>query len=144
MHNGFLAEENGVPLDTPAEAYYGLRMASLAARPGDVSVAAQSSSLLLAAHAVKRSDGVGIVPINKHPNQMFEVSVSISGAELAQTGIRYDFGRTNFKFNSTWAADGPATTKAEYLGNTFTVTVPVFSEAVILLSPKMTTRGRWA
>lgn len=137
MHNGFLAEEKAVPLDTPSEAYYGLQMAATAARPGDELVAAQSSSPLLSAHAIQRKDGaVAVVLINKHPNQPYLVHVDISGASLAETGTRYDFGRANFTGNSPWPASGPVASKITGLGNSFSVTVPATSETVVLIPNK--------
>jgi hypothetical protein len=134
MHNGFLSEVKEVPLDTPSEAYYGMQMASMAARPGDVLAGAQSSSPLLAVHAVKRKDGgVGLVLINKHPNQPYEVGVAIPDAKLGTTGTRYDFGRANFTLDSPWPASGPTKSKLEGLGNSFSITVPASSETVLLI-----------
>jgi len=137
LHSGFLSDTKEVPTDTPAEAYYGMQMAATAARPGDVLVAAESSSPMLSAHAVKRQDGgVAVVLINKHPNQPFQVQVAISSVTLATVGTRYDFGRANFTGNSTWAVSGPAQSKLEGLGNSFSVIVPAFSETVVLIPGK--------
>jgi hypothetical protein len=134
MHNGFLSQVKEVPLDTPAEAYYGMQMASLAARPLDSLVAATSSSPLLVVHAVKRSDGgVALVLINKHPSQPFLVEVAIPVAILATSGIRYDFGRANFSFNSPWATSGPTQSKIGGVGNSFTAAVPALSECVVIV-----------
>jgi hypothetical protein len=137
MHNDFLSEVKDVPLDTPSEPYYGMQMASTAARPGDVLVEAQSSTPMLSAHAVRRKDGgVALVLINKHPNQRFLVNVTIPGAPLAATGTRYDFGRANFSLSSPWSASGPAQTKLEGMGNSFPVMVPATSESVLLIPGK--------
>jgi hypothetical protein len=137
MHNGFLSEVKEVPLDTPAEAYFGMQMASAAARPGDVLVEAQSSSPMLSVHAAKRKDGgVAIVLINKHPNQPYLVNVTIPDTPLAATGTRYDFGRANFSMNSSWPASGPAQSKLEGVGNHFSVTVPATTESVVLIPGK--------
>jgi hypothetical protein len=137
MHNGFLSQVKEVPLDTSAEAYYGMQMASLAARPLDSLVEANSSSPLLVAHAIKRSDGgVAVVLINKHPNQPFLVDVSIPGVPLAVSGIRYDFGRANFSFNSPWATSGPSQNKLDGVGNGFSATVPALSECVVIIPGK--------
>jgi hypothetical protein len=137
MHNGFLADVKEVPLDTPAEAYYGMHMASLAARPGDSLVDATSSSPMLVAHAVKRKDGaVAVVLINKHPNQPFEINLSIPDVSLAASATRYDFGRANFSFNSTWATSGPFQSKLDGARNSFSVTVPALSECVLILPEK--------
>jgi hypothetical protein len=134
LHSGFLSDTKEVPLDTPAEAYYGMQMASTAARPGDLLVEALSSTPMLAAHAVKRKDGgVVIVLINKHPNQPYVVDVTIPDAKLAVSGTRYDFGRANFTMNSTWPASGPTESKIDGLGNSFSVTVQATSETVLLI-----------
>jgi hypothetical protein len=137
MHAGFLSQVKEVPLDTPAEAYYGLQMAAIAARPGDTLVETQSSSSMLTVHAVKRKDGgVAIVLINKNPNQPDEVSLTIPDAALAATAVRYDFGRSNFSGNSTWPASAPTETKLDGVGNSFSVTVPAMSESVLILPGK--------
>lgn len=138
MHAGFLSDvPKEVPNDTPAEAYYGLQMASTAARPGDALVEAQSSSPMLTVHAVKRKDGgVALVLINKHPNQPYLVNVTIPDAPLAATGARYDFGRANFSANSAWPSSGPTQSKLDGAGNSFSVTVPATSESVLLIPAK--------
>ena len=137
MHNGFLAEVKEVPLDTPSEAYYGMQMASTAARPGDVLVDARSSTPKLAVHAVKRKDGgVAVVLINKHPNQAYVVNIDLPDAALAAIGTRYDFGRANFSLNSFWPASGPTQSKLQGVGNIFSVTVPATSESVLIIPGK--------
>lgn len=137
MHNGFLSDTPELPLDTPAEAYYGMQMAALAARPGDLLVEAQSSTKLLSAHAVKRQDGeMALVLINKHPNQSCKVSVSIPDARLAASGARYDFGRANFGPGSPWPVSGPVQSQLNGLGSNFSVTVPATSETVLLIPVK--------
>jgi hypothetical protein len=134
LHAGFLSDEKGVPADTPAEGYYGMQMASTAARPGDRLVEANSSSPMLSVHAIQRKDGgVALVLINKHPNQPYEVNVTIPDATLAATGTRYDFGRANFSGGSTWATGGPTQSKLESAGNSFSVTVPATSETVLVI-----------
>jgi hypothetical protein len=110
MHNGFWADVKDVPLDTPVEAHYGARIASIAARPRDVLVKAKSSSPVLTAHAVKRRNGGVALILNKHPNQPYVDNVTIPDATIAATRIRYDFGRANFSLNSSWAASGPVRT----------------------------------
>lgn len=134
MHNGFLSEGYGLPLDTPTAAYYGMEMASMAARPGDALVEAQSSTPLLSAHAAVGKDGrLAIVLINKHPNQPYVVHVSVAGGRVAATGTRYDFGRGNFGPSSSWPVSGPHASSMTGLGNQFSVTVPAMSESVLLI-----------
>ena len=138
LHSGFLSEDaKEVPDDTPAEAYFGMQMASTAARPGDLLVAVESSSPMLSVHAVKRKDGgVAIVLINKHPNQLYLVTVSMPDAPAAATGTRYDFGRANFGPSPTWPASGPAVSKIDGLGKSFSVTVAATSETVLVIPGK--------
>jgi hypothetical protein len=138
LHSGFLSEDvKEVPNETPAEPYYGMQMASTAARPGDLLVAAESSSPMLSAHAVKRKGGgVAVVLINKHPNQPYLVNVTMPDAPAASTGTRYDFGRANFGLNGAWAASGPAVSTMEGLGKSFSVTVPATSETVLIFPGK--------
>jgi hypothetical protein len=134
LHAGFLSDEKDVLPDTPAEAYYGMQMSATAARPGDTLVEADSSTPMLSAHAVRRKDGgVALVLINKHPNQPYLVNVAIPDAQLAATGTRYDFGRANFTLNSPWPASGPAQSKLEGVGKSFSVTIPATSESVLVI-----------
>ena len=114
-----------------------MQMASTAARPGDLLVAVESSSPMLSVHAVKRKDGgVAIVLINKHPNQLYLVTVSMPDAPAAATGTRYDFGRANFGPSPTWPASGPAVSKIDGLGKSFSVTVAATSETVLVIPGK--------
>ena len=137
MHSDFLSAGDAPPLDTPGEPYYGMQMAALAARPGDVLVKTQSTTPMLAAHAVKRKDGgVAVVLINRHPNQSFQVSVALKGAQTASTGTRYDFGRANFAGASSRPSEGPAESRIEGLGESFSVSLPAASEAVIVIPGK--------
>ena len=137
MHSDFLSDGKDAPLDSPGEPYYGMKMATLAARPGDTLVKAQSTTPMLAAHAVKRRDGaVSIVLINRHPNQSFAINVALSGATIATSGTRYDFGRANFAGASVWPSQGAVESKMDGLGSSFTVTVPAASESVIVIAGK--------
>ena len=134
MHNDFLSEVKGVPRDTPSAEYYGLQMASIAARPGDELVEAQSSTPMLSVHAILRTNGgMAIVLINKHPSQPYLVKIAVSGAQPAASGTRYDFGRANFRGDSIWPASGPAESRIDGLGDSFSLTVPADSESVLLI-----------
>ena len=135
LHSGFLSEDSKeVPDETPAEPYYGMQMASTAARPGDELVAAESTSPMLSAHAVKRQGGgVAIVLINKHPNQPYLVNVTMPDAPASTSGTRYDFGRANFGVQTAWATSGPVESKIDGLGKSFSVTVPATSETVLVI-----------
>jgi hypothetical protein len=137
LHAGFLSDVKEVPQDSPAEAYYGMQMAALAARPGDALVEVQSSSPMLSVHAVRRKGGgIALVLINKHPSQPFQADLTIPDAHLAATATRYDFGRANFGQNGDWPTSAPAQSKLEGVANSFSVTVPATSETVLLISEK--------
>ncbi len=133
MHNGFLSDGEDTPLDTPTEAYYGLQMAALAARPGDTLVETRSSAPALAAHGVKRGDGtVAVVLINRDPDQPYTVTLSIAGFAPGVAGTRYDFGRANFRFNSPWATSGIGKSTFTTSGG-LQFTVPAYSETVLVI-----------
>jgi alpha-L-arabinofuranosidase len=137
MHPGFFSDGKDAPLDTPTEAYYGLQLAALAARPGDTLVETTSSAPMLIAHGVKRQDGgAAVVLINKHPNQPYTVNVSLSGTAVSSIAIRYDFGRANFSFNSPWASSGVQKGSVKAEAGTFQITVPLWSETAIVLPPR--------
>ncbi len=117
--------------NTPGPAFYGIQMLHIVAfRPGDRFVGTSSSNPLVAAHAVHRlPDGsLGLMLVNKDPNNPAEVKVNISGVKLAAAGTRFDYGPANLKVK------GPVT-KAPFPsgGNTFTVTVPPYTITDIVL-----------
>lgn len=137
MHSGFLGGGNDAPLDTPADAYYGLQLAALAARPGDTLVDTKSSSPMLVAHGIRRQDGgLAIVLINRHPNQPYSVNVELPRAAFASTATRYDFGRANFSFNSPWPSSGIQQSALQATGDALQVLVPAYSETAIILPPR--------
>jgi hypothetical protein len=134
LHAGFLSDGPDPAVDTPAEAWYGMQMASRAARPGDKLVETHSSSPMLAVHAVQRTDGkIALVLINKHPNQPIVANLSIPEARLGATAERTDFGMANFSGSKNYAASGPVSGKLEGVSNSFQVTVPPMSESVLLI-----------
>jgi len=137
MHNGFLADHANVPDDTPAEAYYGMQMAALAARPGDLMIEAQSSASFIGAHAVKRKDGgIALVLLNRHPNQPYEIKIVVPGIQMPTEVTRYDFGRANFSFNSSWPTSGPQKSTIDNLGGEFRIVLPAFTETVLIVPPQ--------
>ena len=89
----------------------------------DKIVTAASSNALLAVHASLRSDGsLGVMFINKDPKNNATVKVTVTGANLAAKGTRFDFGQSN-SANQYAVAGLPA----DGLGNSFTVTVPSYT-----------------
>lgn len=135
LHPGFFSEGGEAPVDAPTEAYYGLQLAALAARPGDQLVKTTSSAPMIAAHGVQRSDGsAAVVLINRHPNQSYAVHLALQNApRLASSGVRYDFGRANFQFNSPWAAKGIQNATITAAADGYTVIVPALSETAVVL-----------
>jgi hypothetical protein len=64
---------------------------SLAA-PGDALVSAVSDQPLIAAHAERHADSsVAVLVINTQPTTATRVSITIAGADLASSGVRFDY-----------------------------------------------------
>jgi hypothetical protein len=98
-------------------------------------VSATSSNALLRAHAVNRADGkVAVVLINEDPNNSTTVNVNVSNATLSSSGTEYTLGNASFPGGSSYATTGIQQSPASGLGNTFTVTVPAYTEYAILLA----------
>lgn len=124
LHDGLFlnASEN-----TPGPAYYGIAMVHHLANMRDLYLLSKSSSALLGVHSVKHADGgVGIMMINKDPKNAATVKVHITGDAVATEGVRFDWGRQTKAIEET---------KAEGLGNNFSVSVPAYS-VVDLILPK--------
>ncbi len=141
LHPG--SNQRGVYLDsssnTPLGPWYGVNFDSTIARPGDRMVAATSTDPLLRVHGVRRSDGqIGVVLINEDPSNNTAVSVNVSGATLALSGMEYTFGNANFPAGSQTPSSGISSTSVNGIGNTFTVTVPAYS-TVGLVIPEAST-----
>ncbi len=100
-------------------------MARLLAAPGDALVSAASDRPLLAAHAARRArGGLGLMLINKDPARPCVVRVSVTGARLARTGVRYEFGPS-----------GAVTSRpVSGLGRAFAVTVPAYTVVDLVVS----------
>jgi hypothetical protein len=127
LHDGYLFTSDS----NPGPAFYGIQMLHIAAHdPGDQFVQTTSSSPLVAAHAVHRlRDGsLGLLLVNKDPNTPAEVKVTLTGAALAATGTRFDYGPTQFK-----SATGPTRSPFPASGTTFTVTIPPYTITDIVL-----------
>lgn len=117
-NGGFLDDDN-----KPGPIYFALQLVRQAAAPDDNLVSATSSNPLLSVHAFARQDGkVGIMLINKDGKNNATVKIAVSGANLAPSGIRFDYGKNNPA--TQYMVPGVAATG---LGNTFTVTVPAFT-----------------
>ena len=119
--------------NVPQPAYYGIKLLHQIAKPGDVFVNATVNSTTspqtLAVHAVKRRDGgLGLLLINRDPGRSNIVTVSVSGYNYATKGMRFDWG----KFGPD-AGKEITQTSIDNLGGTFTVEVPRYSMAAIVI-----------
>ena len=119
--------------NVPQPGYYGLKLLHQIVQPGDVFVSAtvnnNNSPQTLAVHAVKRRDGgLGLLLINKDPSQSAAVTLTVSGYNYATKGTRYDWG----KFGPD-AGNQITQTPIDNLGGTFTVQVPRYSMAAIVI-----------
>ena len=128
LHKGFLQDEDKL---APAGAvYYAPQLVRVMADLNDTIVTAGSSNSLLAAHAAVHKDGsVGIMLINKDPKNNATTKIAVSGINLATSGTRYDYGKSNRP--DQYAIPGATVD----LGNNFTVSVPSYT-ATVLVIPK--------
>ena len=125
----FLDDDN-----KPGPVFFALQLVRRAAAPSDNFVGTTSSNPLLAVYAFVRHDGkMGILFINKDPKNNATVKVTVSGANLAAAGSRFDFGKSNPP-----TGYGIPEVAATGLGNSFTVTVPSYTitDLVIPLATK--------
>jgi hypothetical protein len=127
LHDGYFMNGDNVP----GPAFYGAQMLHIVAfRSGDELLSVNSSSPLLAAHAVKRQDGqFGLMLINKDPSKSAEVKVTVSGANYAAQGSRFDYGPDAFK-----AGTGVVKTAFASGGSNFSVSVPPYTITDIVLA----------
>lgn len=115
--------------ESPKAVYFGLQAAHQLANMRDIFVTASSNNDLVAVHAARRADGQdGILLINKDPRNSATVHIKVEGDALVADGARYDWGKGA-------PPDGTHIQKSEIhqAGNKFTVTVPAYTESVILL-----------
>lgn len=110
--------------------YYGLQMLhTVLHNPGDVLVDARSSSQLVAAHAVSRRDGfVGLMLINKDPQNAATVTVTLKNGSVGAAGRRIDFVGTQPS-----SAAKPTMSPFTASSAEVTVTVPPYTITDILL-----------
>jgi hypothetical protein len=113
-----------------APAFYGLEMLHVLVHgPGDLLVDAKSTSSLLSVHASRRRDGfVGVMLVNKDPEQAAIVKVTFKGGVPGAAGKRFEYG------NAQASAGGQlAVTPFTGGGAEFSVTVPAYSVTDIVL-----------
>lgn len=111
-------------------AFYGLQMLhTILHSPGALLVETQSSSQMIAAHAVRRRDGyVGLMLINKDPHYAATVNVTFINGTVGSTGRRIDYVA-----GQPGAGAKPAVSPFSAPGNELTVTVPPYTITDILL-----------
>ena len=113
----------------PQPAYFGIKLFHQVARVGDTFVAISSPMESLAVHAVERRDGgLGLLLINKDPNQSVTATVTVDGYNFATKGTRYDWGKPG-----TDAGKNITESPIENLGPSFPVVLPRFSVTGIVI-----------
>jgi len=118
----------------PGHAYYGAQMSHLLANVGDTFLKTTSAQTELRVHATTRQDGkTGIMLLNTDPLLSIPATVTISGTNLATSGIYYQFGLTNY--NGDTPTFPVYSNTVSGLGNTFTVLVPAYTIIDLLIPP---------
>jgi hypothetical protein len=133
LHQGFLAEgDSGVADNAPIWGAYGCRMARNLASVGDTFVTASSGTTNVGVHAVNKTNGhYGVMLINRDPANSYTITVNASGATLASSGTRYDFGAANFG-SSIYPSSGPTQSTITGIGSSsFSITIPAYTMSVV-------------
>jgi hypothetical protein len=80
-------------------------------------------------HAVKKRDGgLGLLLVNKDPNQSISATVTVDGYNYSTKGTRYEYGKLTIE-----AGKDIIETPIENLGGIFTVVVPRYSITAIVI-----------
>ncbi|MEV6832345.1 cellulose binding domain-containing protein [Amycolatopsis sp. NPDC051102] len=115
-------------LNTPFAPYYGLKMLSTFARPGDQYVRAGADDPLVGAHAVRRPDGdLAVLLLNKDPDQARTVTLDYAGYTPAAAAPQV------FTFTNGATSISSATT-----GTSTSQTLPPYSLTTLVLHPAAT------
>ncbi|MGA9039819.1 MAG: hypothetical protein WB421_04735 [Terriglobales bacterium] len=121
---GFLDDIN-----KPGPAYFGMQMVHFLMNLREPLVTTTSSNSLLSVYAAKHADGsMTLMFINKDPKNVANIKVNVSGAKLASSGMRFDFGRSNPPTDNVIAAN-----QIDQVGNSFNVTVPAYTISDVLI-----------
>ncbi len=119
---------------TPAHAYYGAVMSHLLAGVGDTFLKTTSAQSKLRVHATTRLDGkTGVMLLNTDPLLAIAATVNITGTNLASSGLRYQFGLTNY--NGDTPSFPMTSNTVSGLGNSFTILVPAYTMINLLIPP---------
>ena len=78
---------------------------------------------------------MGVMFINTDPNISILAAVTISGPTLADSGIWYQFGFTNFVGANIYPSYPVYSNTVSGLGNSFTVSIPPYTMVDLLLPP---------
>jgi hypothetical protein len=140
LHSGFLASSTpGIANNSLLGPAYGAKMARLLANVGDTMLRITSSTSSLHVHATARQDGkTGVMLINTDPLIPIAVTLNIGGPALASSGIRYQFGQTNFIGTNIYPSHAISSKNVSGMGNAFTVTVPACTIVNLLIPPAQT------
>ncbi|MGW3962451.1 cellulose binding domain-containing protein [Amycolatopsis sp. NPDC005003] len=119
------------PLNTPFAPYYGLKMLSTFAHPGDQFVRAAADDPLVGAHAVRRPNGdLAVLLLNRDADQARTVTLDYAGYTPA-AGAPQVFTFTNGATAVSESASGTSTSQ----------TLPPYSLTTLVLHPAATASG---
>ena len=117
----------------PLPAYYGLQMLSILGKPGDQSVPVASSQPLLSAHAVLQAGGgLALLLVNKDPNNVYSVNISLGGYAPADTGMAYSYSSGS----STLTSATITSVTGIGAGGRFALSLPPYSLTTLVLKPR--------
>ncbi len=119
---------------TRGETFYAIKLLHTMAVPGDTYVQATSDTGTMRAHAALQQSGqVGLMLLNENRTTAQTVNVSISNAALSPLGIQYQFGTNNFTGTAEIPASAPSSNLVFGLGNSFSITLPAYTMAVLTI-----------
>jgi len=125
---GFLGDS---PSLTRGETFYGIKTLHQMALPGDMVVYSTSSASNLRVQATREQNGnVGLLLLNESISSTQTVNVAISNAPLANSGIQYVFGSSNFSTSQELPTSAPSSNSVTGVGNSFSVTIPPYTMMV--------------
>lgn len=127
----FIGDGSSLPR---GEVFYALQMLRKMAGPGDQIVSTTSGSSNLRVHAaLQQSNKLGVVLINQSRTASQTASVTVTGVSLTNTGTIYQFGTNNFSGTTELPASAPSSNSITGLGNSFSVTLPAYTMAVLVI-----------
>jgi len=125
LHSGgFLDEHN-----TPGPAYFGAQLVFALMNYNDVLLNTSTSSSMLSVHAARRADGaIGVMLINKDPNNATTAKLTVKGATVAAKGARFNYGKTDLPAGTSLAGKA-----MEGLGTSLSISMPPYTATVIVM-----------